>query len=80
VEPGAIGTIGLILAGYGPLNPLLYYFFQGRDLALSGYFRWDRADGEFGQLLVHPVSLDMQVFICLNLNGTFLFLSNNDKY
>ena len=77
MEPGAIG---LILAGYGPLNPLLYYFFQGRDLALSGYFRWDRADGEFGQLLVHPVSLDMQVFICLNLNGTFLFLSNNDKY
>jgi hypothetical protein len=66
VEPGAIE---LILAGYGPLNPLLYYFFQGRDLALFCYFRWDHADGESGQLLVHPVSLDMQVFICLNLNG-----------
>jgi hypothetical protein len=77
VESGRIESIS---ACCGPLNPLPCPFFQGRDLALSCYFRWDRADGEFGQLLVHPVSLDMQVFICLNLNGTFLFLSNNDKY
>jgi hypothetical protein len=65
VEPGGIE---LIIACC-PLNSLPYSIFQGRDFALSCYFRRDRADGESGQLLAHPVSFDMQVFVCLDLNG-----------
>ena len=75
------GRIESISACCGPLNPLPCPFFQGRDLALSCYFRRDPADGESGQLLVHPVSFYMQVFVCLDLNGSFpSLLSNIDIY